>query len=689
MVKHINELIASRRALLGGLVGLPLLNLAQSCATAPDARAPITPGPTTTFTSVPATVADTVTVPPGYQSRTVISWGDALFQSVSAPFDPDALTRADQEQRWGMNNDMLALFPAEYAFPWPKDQSRMILCANQEYANLDMMFPAVQQRADFTAAHYEAALASTGCSVVMLERTGDAWGAVMSPAPGQGLNRRITPFTPMVFGGPAANHPWVRAAGDFVNAREPGLPYEPNPEGAIRCGTSSNCAGGQTPWGTYLTAEENFHYMFAATDETAAPLVEARRDGAYVRDCTVMRAPNAGANPLLPAQYDMSQNPHGPALYGWICEIDPYDPNWAPRKRTALGRKMAECANTALARDGRVAVYSGDDKANEFVYKFVSAGAFNPGNRLANRDLLDEGVLYVARFEEDGRGTWLPITLDSANAAARAANYPELFRDEGDLKIRNREAARLLGATPMDRPEDVEALRDDNWIGLGPVLIACTNNSEEAIAHPGSPRREDSAAEGGAQANRAGHIIRIEEEAGDCGATRFDWDVFALGGDPNASEALAPMRDGRPAHISTRVAGQETITGDRFACPDNLCFDSSYNVWISTDGSDNVFADCNDQVLVAPGAVEGPRPIKRFLVGPVGSEATGPCLSFDERAFFLSVQHPGENDLAGVDFSRTRWEGAAPPSSFPDGHGAWPRSAVIVVTRNDGGKIGT
>lgn len=687
--RHINDLIASRRALLGGLAGLPLLNLA-ACATPGSGERPEIPaGAAPGFASVPATNTDSVTLPPGYRWRTLIAWGDPLFESVDARVDLDALTRAEQEQRWGQNNDMLALFPAAYSFPPTRDQARMLMCANHEYFDPSLMFPAIARPDLLTPAHIEAALAATGVAVVALERENGEWRPVKDAAPGAGLNRRITPFTPVVFSGPAARHPWILAAGAMFNQRERGLPYEPNPDGAIRCGTNANCAGGQTPWGTYLSCEENFDSLFSASDQRAPALREALQDLAFVLDCANMGAPVVHAIPgLLPPQYDMSANPYGPALYGWTVEVDPYDPTWAPRKRTGLGRRKAECATTALCRDSRVAVYSGDDQIDEYLYKFVSRGRFNPADRLANRDLLDDGQLYAARFEEDGSGRWIPITLSAANAAARASDYRAPFRDAGDLLMRAREAARLLGATPMDRPEDVEALLDADWLGLGPVLIVCTNNNQQGFARPANPRR-GSPTPDRAQSNAAGHIIRIDEAAGDCGATRFTWDVFALGGDPNADALTAPSRSGLPVHVSTAYNGADTIAGDRFACPDNICIDSRYNVWIATDGADAVFADCNDSVLATPAAASGPRLVKRFLVGPIGAEICGPAFAPDERAFFAAIQHPGESDVSGVRYADLRWgRGQRPPSSFPDGGDAWPRSAVVVVTREDGGRIG-
>jgi hypothetical protein len=647
--------------------------------------------PTTlTFQSVAATNADTVTLPPGYAWRPVIAWGDALFDTVSADFNPDALTRAEQEQRFGQNNDMLALFAASYAFPPPRDQDRMILCANNEYASIDLMFPALASPQNISAEQVEASYASVGVSIVELERGGEGWRAVRNPAPGQGRNRRITPFTPVQFTGPGASHPWIAAASAVFNAAEHDHSNGAAPAGSVRCGTLANCAGGLTPWGTYLTSEENFDFAFVGSDSADA-VRAARNEPAYALDIDSFGYPrNAGFNSrLAPRQFQIAENPLGPSLYGWIVEIDPYDPTSTPKKRTALGRKKNECATTALARDGRVVVYMGDDQRNEHVYKFVTRRRFDPNSRAANMDLLDEGQLYCAQFLENGRGRWLSITVHAANSAAQAAGSPIRFRDQADALMRAREAARLLGATPMDRPEDIEALRDENWRGLGPVLIACTNNSERGFERPGNPRRESEQPQA-AQSNLAGHILRIDEARQDAAATRFTWDVFAVAGDPDATALTAmPRGGGAPAHISTRFHGEQTFTGDRFACPDNLFIDSAHRVWIATDGSDGVFGDCNDGVLAAPVNNDGVTPVKRFLVGPVGAELCGPLMAPDERTFFCAIQHPGANDVTGADYATARWtNGARPPSSFPSGGDTWPRSAVIAVTRTDGGRIG-
>ncbi len=675
---HIQDLIAarlSRRGLVASLASLPLLSLTSACATdgsplSGTANAPVS------FAPVARSNADTVTVPAGYQVRTMIAWGDPLFEGM-APADLAGLTRVEQEKRFGQNNDMLALFPLPFAFPASHRGDALLMCANHEYADAAMMFPQVTKPDGFTAAQTEALYASMGVSVLALARAGAGWRLVRDAMPGSGKNRRITPFTPVVFAGPAARHEWILAAGVAFRAAEPGTP-----EGLIPCGTMANCAGGQTPWGTYLSAEENFNFYFHASGD--APLA-ARDDPALSNDAKSFGYPlqRPQPRPAAPAQYDLAANPHGPALYGWTVEIDPYDPDWAPRKRTALGRRKAECATTALTRDGHLAVYSGDDQADEFVYKFLSSQKFDPKNRLNNRDLLDEGQLYVARFGPEGEGEWLALTLEAANAAAAKAGYRAPFRDAGDLLVRAREAARLMGATPMDRPEDVEAVLDGQWVGQGPVLINCTNNRVRAQALPASPRRPDPADGAKTQANLTGHVLRLDEAGGDCGATRFTWEIFLLAGDPDTP--IITTRDGRLGAVSS----MGSFSGDRFAAPDNMCFDRSGNVWIATDNSDAVFADCNDCVLVTAVQVPGPRTVKRFLVGPVGAEICGPTFAPDERAFFVAIQHPGEGNVAGQEFRDARWAGAPPFSHFPDGGDAWPRSAIVCITKTDGGRIGT
>jgi secreted PhoX family phosphatase len=677
---HLNELVSarlSRRRLLRALGSLPLLSL-PACATG-RMRLPTAP----TFPPVRPTLADQVTVPEGYSARVLISWGDPLFQSAGGAFDPDTLTRAEQELRFGINNDMLALFPIRPAYPEPSDTDRAILCANNEHFEAALTFPSLAARDAYTVDHLQAMYAALGVSIVELRRERGQWRPVTAERPGLGLNRRITPFTPVVFGGPASGHRWIRQAADTVARYEQGEP------GTIACGTMVNCAGGKTPWGTYLTCEEGFPFYFSRSDENAAALRAAQADPAYVADGRLYTypVPTERRLPLTPPQFDLSNNPTGPSLYGWVVEIDPYDSQRAPYKRTALGRRWNEGATTALARDGRVAVYMGDDSPNQFVYKFVTRRRFDPRSRAANLDLLDDGVLHVARYDADGGGEWLPITLETVTAAVDAAGYEPPFADLADVLMRTREAGRLLGATPMDRPEDIEPLLDTHWTGLGPVLINCTGSPIAKAATPANPRRQP----GGEQPNYAGHIVRIDEDNEDAAATRFRWDIFALCGDPESDTPTRRSRTGREVHVSTEHAGMPTFAGDRFSSPDNLCFDSARNAWITTNGQASIFGDTNEGVVVLPLGGDGPRLARTFLVGPVGAELCGPTFAFDERAFFVAVQHPGDEDSAGASFAEQRWSGAArrPPSSWPRGGSSWPLPTVVVVTREDRGIIGT
>lgn len=304
MTKHINELVASRRALLGGLAGLPLLNLA-ACATTPTTGAAAAGG----FASVPPTNADTLTLPRGYSWKTLIAWGDALFDGIPDAPDLDSMTRADQEQRFGQNNDMLALFANAYAFPPPRGQDRLILCVNNEYASLELAYPALRSPHDVTASQIEALYASTGVSIVDIARDGAGWRVVKSNV-SAGRNRRITPFSPVLFSGPAARHPWIVEAGAVVNASEPAAPNAP--ADAIRCGTSANCAGGLTPWGTYLTAEENFDGLFVGSLDASAQL----HDPALASDAASFGYPGAGFADRTPRQFNFAENPLGRLRHG-------------------------------------------------------------------------------------------------------------------------------------------------------------------------------------------------------------------------------------------------------------------------------------------------------------------------------------------------------------------------------------
>lgn len=554
---------------------------------------------------------DRIAVPPGYAVDVVVRWGDPL--DADAPdFDPRGPGAAAQARQFGYNCDFVGFLPL------PRDgmaSDRGLLCVSSEYTSPHMMWP--DYRGD--AGQVAADLAAHGLNVVEIARTADGWRYRRASA----YNRRVTGTTPIGITGPAAGHVLMQTAAD--------------PDGTTVLGTLNNCAGGLTPWRTWLQAEENFNQYFTADPTAIGRNAELwRRYGIGTRGRADYRAHDA--------RFDLGREPNEANRFGWMLEIDPYDPAAQPVKRTALGRFKHEAASLRLTDDGRVAVYMGDDQAFEYVYKFVSADRFNPEAGAGNGALLDRGTLYVARFAADGSGRWLPLVhgtgpLDAAHG----------FRSQGDVLINTRAAADLLGATPMDRPEDVEASPL-----TGRVYIACTNNTRRTPAQTGgvNPRGP----------NRHGHIVEIEEADDDAGATAFRWTLLLTAG---------------PAGVG-RYGGHADASP--LSCPDNLAFDRGGNLWIATDGQIRTVG-ANDGVYRVP--VRGPdrgNP-KQFLSGVPGGEVSGPCFTPDQTTFFCAIQHPGV-DVPGADWAR-------PGSRFPDYDPAVPpRPSVIAVRRSDGGRVG-
>lgn len=559
----------------------------------------------------------------------LIRWGDPLASNAPA-FRLDAQSAAAQAEQFGYNCDFVGFFPLPR---WGRRVLTMgLLAVNHEYTNPELMFPGYVV-GNPTREQVDIELAAHGVSIVEVRRRGrgsvpfvpggEAAGVSWACVVGSAYNRRITAETPVEITGPARGHAWLRTAED--------------PDGVTVRGTLNNCAGGKMPWGTLLTCEENFHQYFANLDALAA---DDPRKAAHER-----YGLPAGATErrweLYHARFDLAQEPNEPFRFGWVVEIDPYDPSFTPKKRTALGRFKHEGATVVVNADGRVVVYSGDDERFEYIYKFVSAGQFDPRSREANFRLLDEGTLYVAKFNDDGTGEWLPLVHGEGPLTAENG-----FASQADVLVETRRAADLLGATKMDRPEDIEV----NPVN-GKVYCVLTNNTRRQPnqVNAANPRPN----------NKHGHIIELTEDGNDYAATTFAWEIFMLCGDPANPEDR------------TYFAGFDPSLVSPISSPDNITFDREGNLWIATDGQPGTFQK-NDGIFVVP--VEGPERgyLRQFLSGPRGAEICGPEFTPSATALFCAVQHPGEGCSL-----------AQPVSTWPDG-GIPPRPSVVVVTGERG-----
>jgi secreted PhoX family phosphatase len=635
----IGRLISRRRVLEAGC-GLSVAAALPSCAPAPDVRG------MPQFASVTPTGRDAVTVAHGYRAETIVRWGDPLFSDTPA-LDPQAAASGGllepgaaraQARQFGYNCDGIGVFAA--------GSDRLVLCVNNEFPSPDLLFPgwaaAARERrlAEYVAANPECVpymQAAVGVSIIELVRDSGRWKLVADSR----YNRRLTAGTPMHFSGPASEH---RLLGG-----EPGSAAE-------GIGTFANCAAGVTPWGTYLTAEENVQDYFgnggvAAFDDEALRIHERfglrRRTSAYGWE-------------FGDARFDLTVSPHGPFGYGWIVEIDPFDPGAVPRKLTALGRFRHEGATTVVAPDGRVVVYMGDDEAFEYFYKFVSRRRVDPDNPAGNRGLLDDGVLYVAKLADDGTGEWLPLVWEVEGVLSPANG----FGSQADVVLNCRGAADLLQATPLDRPEDCAV--DP---GTGRVYLACTENAARGGEARGAAARRgiDTSVDAASPrvANRAGHILEFREAGGDPTAQRFGWEIVVIAGTA-AGGRMVPMIEVPMNAEQVYFGGITQPEGiSSFANPDNLAVDRRGNLWIVTDG---IQPHGNNGCFVC--ALDGPLrgAVRQFMEGPVGAEICGCEFTADERTLFLTVQHPGSGGLPG-----------APISSWPDGPGNAPRPSLVAI----------
>jgi secreted PhoX family phosphatase len=620
--------IERRSFLLGAAAAVPVLMMDGGLTTR-SAEAAAIDG--LAFKAIAPSKKDDVVVPQNYGYDVVLRWGDPLF-SNAPNFNPNSQTAAAQRKQFGYNCDFVGYFALS-------NNDRALLAVNHEYTSGGDMFRNYEPGTNKAQADIE--IAAHGGSVVEIIRQGNGWRYLKTSK----YNRRITGDTPMTITGPAAGHPLMRTSDDRTGRKVLGM--------------LNNCAGGKTPWGTWLTCEENFNQYFANNANVADEKIKAAHQRYGLSSGATGRRWETFYD-----RFDASQEPNEPFRFGWVVEIDPYDRNFVPRKRTALGRAKHEAATCALANSGQVVVYSGDDQQFDYVYKFVSDGVFNPGLRSDNFDLLDKGTLYVAKFRDNGTGQWIALNRTNPILAA-------LFKTDGEILIKTRLAADAVGATAMDRPEDVQP----NPVN-GRVYLTMTNNSNRTtvVADKGSAKANPRTP------NFNGHIIELREQNDDYASTRFSWDIFLLCGNPTINLLTDPddLTPGLASNATFFAGYADAAKIGKIASPDNIAFDTKGNLWIATDGQPNSLdiGQPNDAIHVVPTAGPDRGYLRQFLSAPKEAEVCGPEFSNDDRTLFCAIQHPGE----GGGFPNQA-------SDWPD-RGAVARPSVVSVRHNDGRKIG-
>ena len=636
------------------------------------------------FEEVKAGVDETHHVAEGYRTQYLLRWGDPIATDAPA-FDPYRQTPGAQNRQFGYNNDYVAYFPMDRNGDFIEGEQtrdgneRGLLCVNHEYALSTMMFPGVEHKngeVDLSSIEdwmVDVEMSAVGVTVVEIEKDGDKW-RVVEDSP---YNRRITANTPMTVDGPVTDpkieHGLARLKTSYDKS------------GKRFRGTLANCAGGRTPWGTYLTAEENFHFAFYTdeTDPDGQPVLsEQHKEQREKLEAYKLPVQGYVWGRYYP-RFNLDKEPNEPNRFGWVVEIDPFDPKAKPVKHTALGRFFHEGAETVLSDDGRAVVFSGDDSRFEYVYRFVSDGKYVPGqdNKQANMRLLSNGTLSAAKFNDDGTGEW--IALEHGKGALAEASAAGKFGNQADVVIDARLAAKSLGATMMDRPEDIQPN-----VKTKRVYVMLTNNTKRTADHPkakANPRVD----------NKFGHIIEIIPDGRDFAANKFEWKILVLCGDPH-----------RP---SLKTNWNPATSADGwFVTPDNAAVDDQGRLWVATDQGANWPRTMRADGLYAleTDSVGGPTPHMFFRV-PVGAELCGPCFTPDGETLFVAVQHPGTDgvehfhgkDSDGEDDETP--DGGQPfdndkPVSFENPATRWPdfkpdmppRPSVVAITKKGGGKIG-
>ena len=626
----------SRRAVLGASAA-GALALAVTTAPSPTAGSAAAAGHGTLKFSAIDPVhheVDEFIVPKGYSWHPIVRWGDPLVPD-SPKFDPENQSPEAQRRQFGYNND----FPVHPGRP-RRLATGHVLFANQEYTNDEIMYPESMAAADKRAISREA----HGLTVVELERRhkNAPWSVDVNGK----KNRRFLIDTEYEFTGPAAGSDLLRTK-DY-------------PKGDKAQGTLGNCSGGLTPWGTVVSGEENFNSYFKAQGTSAAD----KRYGLDSDDSA-----NGWENDVDRFDTNKPGYANEANRFGWIVEVDPWDPESTPVKHTNMGRFKHEGANVTISDSGHAVAYMGDDEKFDYLYKFVSKDKFIEGDREHNKKLLTDGDLFVAKFtgnspkseidgsgdvpsdgEFDGSGQWLPLVKDGKSQVSG-------FSVE-EVLVNTRLAADKVGPTKMDRCEDVEP----NPVN-GRIYVACTNNSDrgtsgKAGADEANPRTE----------NRDGHIVEITERSGDHTGTDFDWTLLLVCGDPKQGDA-------------TYFSGFPADQVSPISCPDNVTFDSAGNLWISTDGAPDGIGYCDGLFKVT---IEGRQRgrVEQFLSVPREAEVCGPLIHDEYRSAFVAVQHPGED--GSYSDQHSQFPDYVDSTDVEKGVAAMPRPTVVQVIKGRG-----
>jgi uncharacterized protein len=512
------------------------------------------------FEELPARQASGLRLAEGFIYKNLCAFGDPLKEGLRS-YDPKELNGEQQKMRMGGACDFLHVFE--------ESDNKAIICINNE-------FPEFGAHPN-PKARLKAAYHSVGVSIAQITRSekGD-WGIDLSSP----VNRRVTPSSKAIITGPAAAHDRMKS--------------KASPDGIQSAGTLGNCAGGYTPWGTYLSAEENIQQYFSGQ-------IKGHKEEEHFRRFGMMAKGNFFSK--IDPRFDLNNESQSALHFGMVVEIDPYEPNEPIKKHSMLGRCKHECAKVRLRKDGHVEVYTSDDQVFEYLYKFVSKKKYKEGDRQHNKTLLESGILHVAKFEENGSMKWLPMIHGQGLLTSKNG-----FNSQADVQIDSRKAADLLEATPMDRPEDI-----DIHPHTGNVFFFMTGNGERSSKELNAANKVEQG---------AGHIIELNDQ-GQGGEWSFYTICGKFSGDPSNST----------------FSSSTTLPGC-FVYPDNGAFDQNGELWVCSDGYG--FPGFTDGLWHCKKTPEGTMS-KRFATPPKAAEFTGPYFLKKREELFLSVQHPATN----------------------------------------------